>query len=62
MVPKSMAMSGLVCRKAVVGARRAISVKQANKPSYLVGPPFPSFMARFSAAAVWWSDLHVQCH
>jgi len=42
----SMAVSGLSCRKALVGTGKAISVLFGinglrNKPSYLVGPPFP---------------------
>ena len=52
----SMAMSGLICRKALVGTGRAISVLfgiNGNKPSYLVGPPFLVFMARFSATPGW---------
>ena len=50
----STAMSGLACRKALIGTGRAISVLFGinglrNKPSYLVGPPFLAFMACFSA-------------
>ena len=41
----SMTMSGLACRKALVGTGRAISVlfginRLRNKPSYLVGPVY----------------------
>ena len=41
----SMAVSGLACRKALVGTGRAISVLFGinglrNKPSYIIGPPF----------------------
>jgi len=48
----SMAMSGLTCRKALVGTGRAISVLFGinglrNKPFYLVGPPFLAFTALF---------------
>ena len=44
----SMAVSGLACRKALVGTGRAISVLFGitglrNKPSYLVGPSFLAF-------------------
>jgi len=54
----SMAMSGLTCRKALVGTGRAISVLFGinglrNKPSYLVVPPFLAFMACFSATPDW---------
>ena len=50
----SMAMSGLICRMALVGTGRAISVPFGinglrNKSSYLVRPPFLVFMACFSA-------------
>ena len=48
----SMAMSGLICRMALVGTGRAISVPFGinglrNKLSYLVGPSFLVFMACF---------------
>jgi len=48
----SMAMSGLACRKALVGTRRAISVLFGinglrNELSYLVGSPILAFTARF---------------
>ena len=48
----SMAMSGLACRKALVGTGRAVSVLFGinglrNKPSYLVGPPFLAFRLIF---------------
>ena len=54
----SMAMSRLGCRKALVGTGSAISVVFSinglrNKLSCLVGPPFPPFMAHFSAMASW---------
>ena len=54
----SMAMSGLSCKKALVGTARAISVLfgingLSNKPSYLVGPPFLVFTAHFSATPHW---------
>ena len=54
----SMAVSGLTCRKALVGTGRAISVLFGinglrNKPSYLVGPPFLAFTAHFSATPGW---------
>ena len=54
----SMAVSGLACRKALVGTGRAISILFGinglrNKPSYLVGPPFPVFMAQFLAMLGW---------
>ena len=54
----SMAMSGLHGRKVLVGTGRAISVTFGinvlrNKPSCLVMPPFPLFMARFSTTAGW---------
>ena len=42
----SMVMSGLTCRKALVGTGR-------NKLSYLVGPPFLAFTAHFSATQGW---------
>ena len=50
----SMAVSGLICRKVLVGTGRAISVLFGinglrNKPSYLVRPLFLEFMACFSA-------------
>jgi len=53
-----MAMSGLACRKALIGTGRAISALFGinglrNKPSYLVGPPFLAFMACFSATPGW---------
>ena len=52
----SMATSGLQCRKTLVNTERAISVVFGiiglrNKPSCLVGSPFPAFMARFTATA-----------
>ena len=55
---KSMTVSGLACRKALVGTGRAISVlfginRLRNKPSYLVGPPFLAFTAHFSATPGW---------
>ena len=51
----SMAVYGLI---ALVDTGRAISVlfginRLRNKPSYLVGPPFLAFTARFSAAPGW---------
>jgi len=51
-----MAASGFVFRSDLVGTRRAISILFGingvrNKRSYLVGPPFPEFKARFSATA-----------
>ena len=51
----SMAVSGLTCRKALVGTGRAISVLFGingfrNKPSDLVGP---LFVAHFSATPGW---------
>ena len=54
----SMAASGLVFRSNLVGTGRAISILFSingvrNKQSHLVGPPFPEFKARFSAAAGW---------
>ena len=54
----SMAMSGLPCRKGLVGTVRAISALFGidglrNKPSYLVGPPFLVFTAHFSATPGW---------
>ena len=56
----SMAASGLQSRKVLVGTWRAISVifginGLRNKPSCLlhVEPPFPAFMAHFSAMAGW---------
>ena len=50
----SMAVSGLTCRKALVGTGMAISVlfginRLRNKPSYIVGPPFLVFTAHLSA-------------
>ena len=53
-----MAASGLVFRSDSVGTGRAISILFGingvrNKRSYLVGPPFPEFKARFSAMAGW---------
>ena len=62
-VPKdanSMAVSGLACRKALVGTGRAISVlfginglTRRNELFYLVGPPFLAFTAHFSATSGW---------
>ena len=54
----SMAMSGLTCRKALVGTGRAISVLVGinglrNEPSYFVGSLFLTFIARFSAMPGW---------
>ena len=56
----SMAVSGLACRKALVGTGRAISVLFGingltcrNEPSYLVGPPFLAFTAHLSATPGW---------
>ena len=54
----SMATSGLVFRSDLVGTGRAISILFdikgiSNKPSHLVGPPFPEFKACFSAMAGW---------
>jgi len=51
----SMAASGLVSRSDLVGNGSAISVLFGtngvkNERSHLVGPPFPEFKARFSAA------------
>jgi len=56
--PGGMAMSGLISRNNLVGTGRAISLLYGvdgvrNKQSYLVGPPFPAFKARFSATAGW---------
>jgi len=53
-----MGVSGLTCRKALVGTGRAISVliginRLRNKLSHLVGPPFLAFMACFSATPGW---------
>jgi len=52
-----VAVSGLTCRKALVGTGRTISVLFGinglrNKPSYLVGPPFVVFMAHFQLCQV----------
>ena len=54
----SMAVSGLVVRSDLVGTGRAISILFGingvrNQQSHLVGPPFPEFLARFSATAGW---------
>jgi len=52
----SMAMSGLGSGKALVGTGRAISVFFGINGlvlPHLVGPPFPSFKARFSAMPGW---------
>ena len=54
----NMTMSGLACRKALVGTGRAISVHLdvngvRSMPPYLVGPPFLAFMAHFSATPGW---------
>ena len=54
-----MAVSGLACRKALVGTGRAISVLFGikglrNKLSYLVGPPFLAFTAHISAKPGWY--------
>ena len=54
----NMAVSGLACRKALVGTGRDISVlfginRLRNKPPYLVGPPFLAFTACFSATPGW---------
>ena len=54
----SMATSGLIFRSDLVGTGRAISILFGingvrNNRSYLVGPPFPEFKARFSAMAGW---------
>ena len=54
----SMAMSGLISRNDFVSSGKDISVLFGlngfrNKPSHLVGPPFPGFKARFSATAGW---------
>jgi len=59
----SMAVSGVACKKALVGTGAAISVLFGinglacrNKPSYPVypvGPPFLAFMADFSAMPNW---------
>ena len=54
----SMAESGLVFRSDLVGTGRAISILFdikgiSNKPSHLVGPPFPEFKACFLATAGW---------
>jgi len=51
-------MSGLVFRSDLAGTGRAISILFGtngvrNKRSYLVGPLFPEFKARFSATAGW---------
>ena len=50
----SMTVSGLGCRKALVGTRRVISVTFGfrNEPSHLVGPPFPVFKACFQLRQV----------
>ena len=55
---ESKAVSGLGCRKALVSTGRAISVlfginRLGNKPSHLVGPPFPAFKTHFSATPGW---------
>ena len=47
-----MAVSGLACRKALVGTGRAISVHfdvngVRSMPPYLVGPPFLEFTPIF---------------
>ena len=52
----SMAVSGLHGRKVLVSTGRAISIHFGKngvrkKPSGFVGPPFPAYMARFSATA-----------
>ena len=52
----SMAVSGLHGRKVLVSTGRAISIHFGKngvrkKPSGCVGPPFPAYMARFSATA-----------
>ena len=52
----SMAVSGLACRKDLVGIGEVISGffgvnKLRNKPSYLVGPPFLAFTAYFFSYA-----------
>jgi len=51
----SMAMSGLACRKALVGTGRAISVLFGinGLRNNLVRPPFLAFMACFSATPGW---------
>ena len=54
----SMAVSGLICRKALVATGRATSVLFGinglrNRSSYLVRPPFLVFTARFSATPGW---------
>ena len=54
----SMAVSELVFRSDLVGTGRAITIFYGingvkNKPSHLVGPPFPEFKALFSATAGW---------
>jgi len=54
----SMAASGLIFRNDVVGTGSTISVLFGingvrNKRSHLVGPPFPTFKACFSATAGW---------
>ena len=53
----SMAASGLVLRSDLVGTGRTISALFGingvrNKRSYLVGPPFPEFKARFQLRQV----------
>ena len=50
----SMAVSGLIFRSDLVGTGRAISILfgiNGVRKSHLVGPPFPEFMAHFSAMA-----------
>ena len=54
----NMAVSGLTCRKALVGTGRANSILFGinglrNEPSYLAGPPFLAFTAYFSAMPGW---------
>ena len=53
----SMAMSGLPCRKALVGTGRAISVLFGinglrNELSYLIGSPFLAFAVHFHLCQV----------
>ena len=69
----SMAMSGLPCRKGLVGTVRAISALFGidglrNKPSYLVGPPFLVFTAHennlpgpMSANVISFVDASTDC-
>ena len=52
----SMVVSGLHGRKVLVGTGRAISIVFGingvrKQPSGFVGPPFPAYIARFSATA-----------